>query len=230
MLQYMEIFFFGKMKIDKGLIGNDLNLLHGRRKHYTAMSKRNHCKNYKGYRRGSEVNFQFLSPLNVWEFWAAYSGLEQNTLLPVSKVLLLCPADAVWDEMITSYNYFYCDFQIIIYLCPPDFKNLDKKHDHMSLVEVLLWLIWSIKCGCPFAGLPGCCAALSLFWRLLLCCLPFWGNRKVIISFWAGKDASFDWGLSHTSMSAISHYQPHHCISEAVAQGTSCLSTSFPMT
>lgn len=65
MLQYMEVFFFGKMKIDKGFIGNDLNLLYGRRKHYTAMSKRNHFKNYKGYKRGSEVNFQFLSPLNA---------------------------------------------------------------------------------------------------------------------------------------------------------------------
>lgn len=33
----------------------------------------------------------------------------------------------------------------------------------MSLVKALLWLIWSIKYGCPFAGLPGCCAALSLY-------------------------------------------------------------------
>lgn len=61
----MEVFFLGKMKIDKGFIGNDLNLLYGRRKHYIAMSKRNHFKNYKGYKRGSEINFQFLSPLNA---------------------------------------------------------------------------------------------------------------------------------------------------------------------
>ena len=57
---YLEGAFFRNFKITEGFIENDLSLHYRKRKQDSVTSKRNYCKNYEGYKRGSEINFYFL--------------------------------------------------------------------------------------------------------------------------------------------------------------------------